>query len=115
MYKFLYNFSVYVNCYPQYHNNELFYLSHYLNIKNSLFNDIDLSIIKLNNFMYFGAGTILHAANFYVNYATVLVDDGFDYNKKNIENETPIGIAKSHNNLPTLAYYQVLYILFCFV
>ena len=117
MFKFLYNFSVYADCYPWY--DEAYGLSEYIKLRNTLYNMNEIYENRsdgeswlnptLCNFNYFAFhrwddGTILHKASYknYINYTHVLLKDGFDCNKKSpfkksddVAPMTPLGIAKA--------------------
>ena len=113
MYKFLWNLTVYINCYPGYEMDQLFYLKQYFYLKNSVFNDIDESINKLSDYMYFNQyrnGTILHRASnskFFPNYVSVLLDDGFDCQKVSKCGPTPITMAQDYNLFEVISIFQV--------
>ena len=125
LFEFLYNFSVYLHCYPSFdsENNETFYVSQYMKLKHTLydniFNDNDKNVLNirsalLNKFNYFyeerGHGTILHSAvSFNLrHYCNILIQDGFDHNKPNRQfaSQTAYDIAKEKNNRAILSLMQ---------
>ena len=122
MFKFLYNFSCYIYCYPFSKRNQSFYISQYFDLKNALYQNIfdsqEYTKIcekagKLNYYNYYchrssGDGTLLHKAceQDYRPYCQILIQDGFDVNlpsRKLIgRGITPYQVAQDHKQLLAL-------------
>ena len=95
IFKFFYNLSCYIYCYPFEKRKESFYISQYFDLKSTLFGnifdnkEICQKAAKLCNYNYFGYrnidGTLLHVATAYDyrSYCKILLTDGFDINEKN--------------------------------
>ena len=131
LFKFLYNFSIYVSCIPH-RNGESLALSQYLNFKDTLYagsdvfgkldfinNGKDDAIVEptLKHFQFraefeFCDGTLLHyaARRNQFNLCSILIKEGFDYNKYNLfsdsERMTPMDIAKYLKNGKIIALFE---------
>ena len=133
LFKFIYNLSCYIYCYPFMHvtTNESVYINSYFDLRNTLYKDIfdnidnnnkqlSQTVSKLSNFNYFSFnkedGTILHSACFkqYYYYCQILIKDGFDINKQNRKYDTtnrrwrstPYTIAKEKDTKKTLSLME---------
>ena len=123
-YKFLYNFGIYMHCYPNHEFNEAFYLNEYFLYKNSMFNKshfVDNNNINylshfddLTQYCYFVSGisngTLLHKAadHDYRQLCQILMHNGFDILKANIfgGTKTPLEIASTNNHLYLVSMMQ---------
>ena len=112
-YKFIFNFSIYLHCYPfeKHPVEQEYYLLQYFNCKDSVYENI--APLKQFNYLdrrYADDGTLLHGATGggFRQMCQVLIKDGFDCKKinNNEDKTTPYAIAQERNDLFMIALFK---------
>ena len=113
-YKFLFNFSIYLHCYPfntpNLSKHQEYYLVQYFNYKDNIFENI----AQLKQFNYLDNnwhGTLLHGATdaSFRQMCKVLIKDGFDckkFNRSGPKKITPYSIAQNRNDLFMVGLFE---------
>ena len=114
-YKFIFNFSIYLHCYPfkKYDDSDIsmhqeYYLVQYFKYKDNIFQNI--AQLKQFNYLDIGNydGTLLHGATCagFRQMCQVLIKDGFDCKKLNRRKTTPYNLGQKRNDLFILALFD---------